>query len=142
MKEWHRFIAFLLVFIMLLSTVAMAAPPVPDNSRASDYFNYTTSSIVPTGNGHIAIRFSVMGTDDMYMIGAYHISLYKSNGTLVKSYGHWNYSSMMAYNEIYHYGEVSYNGVSGQSYYAVVTFYACNSNGSDGRQYTTATVTA
>lgn len=142
MKKGIRSISFLLVFILLLSSVSMAAAPEFDHTQESAYIINKSGSVVPTGNGYMTIQFSILGTGIMEMIGALHISLYKSNGTLVKSYDYWNYSSMMGYNDYVHYGTVSYHGVSGQSYYAVITFYARNSSGSGNRIYTTATVTA
>ena len=141
MKKSLRSISFLLVFVMLLSSVSMAATPEIDHTRENAYILSKTGSIVATGSGYMTIQFTVTGTGVMNMIGASHISLYKSNGTLVKSYDYWNYSSMMGYNDFVHYGSVSYHGVSGQSYYAVITFYAKNSSGSGSRIYTTATVT-
>lgn len=142
MKKSFRLFSFLLVFVLILSSVSFAVEPNPDYPLENGYIQQKSGSIVPTGNGYLSIQFSVSGTGVMSMIGATNINLYKSNGTLVKSYYYLNYSSMMGYNSFAHNGSVSYHGVTGQSYYAIITFYAGNSSGHGTRLYTTATVTA
>jgi hypothetical protein len=79
----------------------------------------------------------------MTTIGATSIKIYKYGGTSpVYTFNSSSYSSMLGSNRISYGSSVSYSGTSGTKYYAVVTFYAKNSNGSSTETYTTGYVTA
>ena len=140
-KRILRSISVILMIVFLVSAPvhAMAA-----EARASAWLSGYGASIVAAGNGKIKIEFSVVGTGTMTKLGASTIDIYKSNGTFVKtiSYTASGNGYMMGYNTAYHSGSVPYSGVAGQKYYAVVTFYARDSSGSDTRSYTTAYKTA
>ena len=83
----------------------------------------------------------VTGTGSMEQIGSTTITIYE-NGSLVKTYQHTTTSSMMGKNKIFHSGSVTYSGVAGNSYYAIVTFYAGKQGGGDNRTMTTSTIKA
>lgn len=113
-------------------------------ARASAWLSGYSASIEASGNGIITIKFRVVGTGTMTKLGASTIDIYKSNGAFVKtiSYTTSGNEYMMKSNTAFHTGSVPYSGVAGQKYYAVVTFFAKNSSGSDTRSYTTAYKTA
>lgn len=140
-KRILRSISVILVIVFLVSTPvnAMAA-----EARASAWLSGYGASIVAAGNGKIKIEFTVVGTGTMTKLGASTIDIYKSNGTFVKtiSYTASGNGYMMGYNTAYHSGSVPYSGTAGQNYYAIVTFFAKDSSGSDNRSYKTSTTTA
>lgn len=128
----------MIVFLVSAPVYALAA-----EARASAYLSGYGASIVTSSNGKINIEFRVVGTGTMTQIGASTVYIYK-NGTRIatRSYTAEGNEYMMGHNTYIHSGSVPYYGVAGQKYYAVVTFYAKNSKGSDTRTYTTSTVTA
>lgn len=140
-KRLLRSISVILVIVFLISAPVQA---LAAEARASAWFTGYGASIVAAGNGKIKIEFTVVGTGTMTKLGASTIDIYKSNGAFVKtiSYTTSGNGYMMGYNTAYHSGSVPYSGVAGQKYYAVVTFYARDSSGSDYRSYTTAYKTA
>lgn len=138
-KKAIRTVAVIVILIMILSTASFAVAP-----RASRYIISKSASVIPTGSGNLTIEFSVTGSGTMTKIGASVVEVYKEDGTLIKTYSYTNpsYANMMGYNTFQYSSNVTYSGVSGQRYYAIVTFFAKNSNGSDSKTYTTSTVTA
>lgn len=133
-----RILALIFAFVCIFSTVSFAAEP-----RASSYIISRSAYISAQGGGDIKIIFTITATGDMTMLGAQTIDLYNSDGYVCTfRYTNSNYSHMMGYNDYYYSNSVSYDGVSGETYYAVVSFYAGNSSGSDAKLYTTYSVTA
>ncbi len=137
-KKALRVLALFLIAATLFSTFAFAAEP-----RASAYISAKSAYISAQGGGSIKITFSITATGTMTMLGAQTIDLYDSDGYVTTfRYTNPNYSNMMAYGDFYHNSSVTYDGVSGETYYAVVSFYAGNSSGSDAKLYTTYSCTA
>lgn len=79
----------------------------------------------------------------MKTIGIKTVKIYSSSGTNVATYSYTTkgYEYLMGSNTGRKTASVSYTGVSGRSYYAVVTFYASDGSGSDSRTHTTKTIT-
>lgn len=142
MKKYIRLISLILAFITMFSTICYASVPETYEPDASYYIDGRYASCSAVGGGKIKVYFEVNGTMLLNMIGATTIDVYKSNGTPVASYSYYNYPSMMGYSSYYHTGYVTYQGVSGQSYYAVVNFYARASSGSDSKTSVTNIATA
>lgn len=140
-KRILKLISVILVIVFLVGAPVYA---LAAEARASAWFSGYGASVVASGSGKINIEFTVVGTGTMTKLGVSTIDIYKSNGTFVKtiSYTASGNGYMMGYNTAFHSGSVPYSGVSGQKYYAVVTFYAKNSSGSDYRNYTTSITTA
>ena len=136
-RKVSKILSFMLAFTMLLSVASFTAA-----ARASAQLRSYGASLVDAGNGDIDIEFRVTGMGTMDELGVKTVKVYKSNGTLVKTFTYTSYDEMMGYDTGRHSGVVTYSGVEGQRYYAVVTFYGKNSAGSDSRTYTTSTVTA
>lgn len=133
-----RVCAFVLFVMMLLSVSATAAYIPPDSPDASYYIAGYSAGVINGGNGKIKVSFDITGTGVMTSIGASAISIYKSNGTYVTTiyYLSAGRGNMMGSNKMYH-SDTESIYVGAGSYYAVVTFYAGNSSGSDARNYQT-----
>lgn len=131
-----RVIAVAMVCVMAFGSAALAA------ERASYYISYKGGGITPTGGGNMRIVFSVTATGMMDELGAYSINIYNDDETWedVIYYTDPGCSDMMTTDDYSWDGEVYWEGVSGESYYAVITFYAKNSSGDDYRSYTTSAV--
>lgn len=141
-----KILSFLCVVILITS---IAAPPVAlatmelspmSNSYISDF----TSNISALGNGKVKIEFTTTGTKSMDTIGASVIKVYDQNGwvyTFDKS--NTAYTSKMVGNNTFAFtGSVTYDGQSGDTYYAIVTHYAAKGSGSGTENYTTNSVVA
>lgn len=130
--------ALILIAATLFSTFAFAAEP-----RASAYIANRSASITAQGGGTIKITFTITATGTMTMLGAQTIDLYDSDGYVTTfRYTNPTYAHMMGYSDYYYGNSITYDGTSGETYYAVVSFYAGNSSGSDAKLYTTYSVTA
>lgn len=140
-KRILKLISVILVIVFLVGAPVYA---LAAEARASAWLSGYGASVVASGNGKIKVEFTVVGTGTMAKLGASIIYIYKSDGTRIATISHATEGNeyMMGYNTAFHSGSVPYSGVAGQKYYAVVTFYAKNSSGSDYRNYTTSITTA
>lgn len=131
-----RVIAVAMVCVMALSVAALAA------EQASDYISAKGGGIIPTGGGEMVIEFSVIATGMMDELGASSVYIYNEDDVLEDSIHCTDpgCSDMMTTDDYSWDGEVYWEGVSGERYYAVITFYAKDSTGDDYRSYTTSTV--
>lgn len=123
-----RTIAFLLVMIFVLP-MSVSASVQP---RASHYLSAYQAYVYLPGNGEVRVYFNVNGTDYMDELGALSIKIYESTDgaswTWKKTFTHDSTPGMLSYNDDYHSGYVSYNGVAGRYYKA----YVCIWGGKDG----------
>ena len=128
-----RFIAFLLVFALSFPVYANAAAAEPIQTRASAYLDNYGAYVYLPGNGEVQVYFNVTGTDDMDELGALSIKIYESkdgtNWTWKKTFTYDSTAGMLSYNDDYHSGHVTYNGVRGRYYKA----YVCIWGGKDGK---------
>lgn len=114
---------------------------IPISVNASHFIQATTASMSAGNNGNVTVAFSITGTGRMTEIGSTRIEI-RENGTLVGTYLHANTPGMMGVNRVIHGGTVTYRGVAGRSYRAIVTLRAANNNGSDNRTLQTNSVIA
>lgn len=145
MKKFLRRTALFFSILFLFSTVAFASEQI--TIRASSYITKTVAEISANSGSQLSISFSIQGTRRMSELGATTIYLYEDDGyssKIVKTYRSTdsNYPDMMAENTFYHGSNVTYDGIAGNKYYAVVNFKAGDSTGSDTTSGQTATVTA
>lgn len=138
-KRILKVICMMVVVAILLSLTAFAVEP-----RTSQYIYTSYASAFKEESGNVKIEFTLSTLGTMTKIGASKIEVYKSDDTLVETFKYTTkgYEDMMGSNTSRYSSSINYSGVPGQKYYAVVTFYASNSSGSDTVTYTTATVTA
>ena len=136
------------VVLTLLSVVAVvcscsrvrAATVQP---RASAYLSrYIATLSEGNAPGQLNIAFSVTASRVMTKVGVSRIDIYRSNGTYVTSINGSTANGLLALSTMHHSGTYTYNGISGVSYYAIVTVYAGDTTGSDTRTVTTNTVKA
>ena len=135
MKKAIRSFCICFIIIAMISTTAFAAAPLePDSPQKNSYIFKTTVGIAALGGGEIEVDFSVTAMGKMTDVGATHVQIFNENGKCVKIYTHTDpgYSYMMGHNKYSHTASVFYQGVSGQRYYAIVTFYAGDLNGAGG----------
>ena len=127
-KTMSKFLACTLILATVL------ACSVPASARESNYIRKTMAFITAIGDGQIAIDYHILGKRYMDSIGATKISLYTSTDDFVESYEYTDagYEYMMTSGEISVYDAVIFYGCTpGQSYYAVIEFYAGDSTGGD-----------
>lgn len=112
--------------------------------RASKYISSYNAVISPAGDGDITVECSIVGTGRMKTIGIQSIKIYSGNGIQLATYSYTTpgYEYLMGSNTGRKSASITYSGVSGRSYYAVITFYASDGSGSDSKSYTTVTITA
>lgn len=136
MKKLLKSFSICLIIIAMVSTTAYAAPPGDSaDPQANSYIWKTTVGIVSLGNGKIEVDFSVTGTGKpMPDIGATRVTIYNESGQKMAIYRYTDpgYEYMIGHNKFSHTASVFYQGVSGQRYYAIVSFYAGDLNGSGG----------
>ena len=135
MKKIVKSLSICLIIIAMISTTAYAASPSdPVAPQANSYIWKTTVGIAPLGNGKIEVDFSVTATGKMPDVGAMYVDIYNESGKCVKTYWYTDpgYGYMMGHDRFTQTASVFYQGVSGQRYYAIVSFYAGDLNGSGG----------
>lgn len=124
-------IVMALVFIMPVSTAA--AVPEMAQPYASSYLSGYSAYVYLPGTGEVRIYFNVEGTRYMDELGVLFIDIYESEDQTswkcIKTFNHDSTSGMLSYNDNYHSGYVSYNGVAGRYYKA----YVCIWGGKDGQ---------
>lgn len=132
-----KIIAICLVLALVAPFSVNAATVDNVVPRASYYLDAYNTYICAMGDGRIEVWFEVMGTSYMDDIGTLSIRLYESsdnsNWTLVKTFLHENYSSMLAEDDYYHLSCVSYQGTARKYYKAYVCIWAGKNGGGDTR---------
>lgn len=132
----NKLITSLSVFLLMLSFLM---PYADATTYASDQIDFGWVVAQKSSSGKIAVEFEVNGTGRMSKIGASYIVLYEkySNSwreaeTVTSS----DYPSMYTTQAFSHCDTVYFNYVPGRQYYAVVTVFASNAQGTDYRTYT------
>lgn len=130
-----RVLASILIFALCASTIAIAA-----EARASEYIFARYASATKDSNGIVSVYFDITATGKMTEIGATKVEIKNTHNTTVKTFRCTDTGNehMMGSNKTFHASTVTYQGLRGSAYYAVVYFKAGNSTGSDTRTYTTA----
>lgn len=110
--------------------------------KSSAYLDSYRATIVPKSGGLIVVNVSVDGVSPMTEIGAKTIYIYESldNKSFyrVGTYESSVYPQMMGSGMNYYEDPITYLGKPGRYYYASVWVYAANENGSDEKNYSTA----
>ena len=128
-----RLFAWFLVFSFIVPVYAQATDTESVQPRASAYLSSYGAYVYLPGNGQVQVYFDVVGTNVMDELGALSIAIYEStdgvNWTWKKTFKHNTTSGMLSYNDDFHTGHVTYNGVVGRYYKA----YVCIWGGKDGQ---------
>ena len=127
-----RYTALILVIVLLIPVIGNAAATEVIHPRASAYLTSYGAYVYLPGDGEVRVYFNVTSTDDMDELGALSIAIYEStdgvNWTWKDTFMHDQTPGMLSYNDDYHSGYVSYNGIVGRYYRA----YVCIWGGKDG----------
>ena len=131
-----RSITFFVVLTVILSMATFAT------QNSSAYISSTSAYFTRSGND-VNIYFSIVGRGMMDEIGVSKIYLYEKSGntwSLVYTFDSDDptyTSDMLSFNASAKGDHVTYSGSSTKDYYALLYFYASNSNGSDTIHYYT-----
>ncbi len=127
----------LILICALFTSFALAA-----TLRASKYIS-SYNAVIYSSDNEITVDCSITGTGRMKTLGIKSVKIYTSSGTNVATYSYTTdgYEYLMGSDTGRKTASVTYTGVSGRTYYAVVTFYASDGSGSDSRTHTTKTIT-
>lgn len=136
-----RFTALLLALALCVSVYAHAAEVESIQPRASAYLNSYGAYVYLPGNGQVQVYFNVTGTNVMDELGALSIAVYEStdgiNWTWKKTFTHDSTAGMLSYNDDFHYGSVTYNGIVGRYYKAYVCIWGGKNGQGDTRYFWT-----
>lgn len=136
-----RVAAILLVVALVLPVNVNAAVTETVQPYASSYLSSYNAYVYPAGSGRVQVWFHVRGTNYMDELGTLTIKLYESKDnstwTWVKSYTNDTSSSMLGYDDYYHEGYVSYQGIGGRYYKAYVCVWAGKNGAGDTRYFWT-----
>lgn len=136
-----RLMVALLVVLLLIPVGASAAMQEPVQPYASSYLSTYGAYVYLPGGGEVQVYFNAQGTGYVDELGALTIELWEStdgsNWYWVKSFTHDSTSGMLSYNDNYHSGYVSYNGVAGRYYKAYVCIWGGKNGAGDTRYFWT-----
>lgn len=135
-KPIAAFFTVLLVASML--TVCAGA-------RASDQIDSGWTVAQASSDGQILVEFEVTGTGMMSKLGANLITLYEQRSNSwrpAKTLTASDCPEMFMTNSRSYSEVISFDGVSGRQYYATVSVFASDANGTDYKTYTSNVVTA
>jgi len=137
-----KVMSLLLTITLLCSglfTCALAEEIIP---RSSNYFTSYGTSMSAVGGGRIAITFRAVGTDICNQIGVASYSVERLDDD-----GNWERVSGLLSGQTgsnvasYSFGRY-FQGVAGETYRVVVTFYCAIGDGCEFKAYTSGRVTA
>jgi len=131
-----RLVAVALIIALLSSITIVIA-----SARESLYIKSYSANMTTGSNGKVTASLSITGFSKMDEIGSTKIEIYENN-KLVKTYNSSSTSGMMGSDKALHTGTVTYTGVKGRTYKAIVTFKCGKGGGYDNRSATTTSVTA
>ena len=142
MKKILRSCSICFIIVVMLGTTAFAAQPAEPQSNS--YIWKTTVSPVALGSGVVEFDCAITGTGRMDKIGISRITFYRADGTRLESHSYTEpgYEYLMGYNSGCHVAAIPFQGVAGESYYAIVGFYAGKGNGAGGFQMESSVVWA
>lgn len=136
-----RFTALLLAIVLAVPAFGSAAAAEVVEPRASAYLaNYGAYVYLP-GDGEVRVYFNVTGTGRMDELGALMIRIYESidgiNWSWKTTFTHDSTPGMLSYNDNFHSGYVSCNGVKGLYYKAYVCVWGGENGDGDTRYFWT-----
>ena len=138
MKRVLRIAICLVLVLSLIGTVVAYA-----QTESNAYISSFGGAVSVANDGTVTVNFGTHGTDLMDRIGASAISVYE-NGQFKKYFSAANplyTATMMGTNDYDFYGYVTYAGTKGNTYRALITFYAEKDGGSGVESMWTSSVT-
>ena len=132
--------AVLLVITLPLSAQASISP------RASAYFGYTRVCAVALGSGKVMIEIDINATHIMDEVGASYVNILREmdDGSykVVYTYSKDTTPDLIEYDSFFGNVDVTYQGIPGERYCALVGCYARDSEGAETLYFYTNVVTA
>ena len=132
MSSVIRLTALFLAIVLVIPPFSNAAAAETVQPRASAYLSNYGAYVYLPGDGEVRVYFNVTGTGYLDELGALSIQVYESiDGTIwywKDTYKHDLTPGMLGYDDFYHSGYVSYDGIRGRYYKA----YVCIWGGKDG----------
>lgn len=130
-----RIVTGIFAIVFLLSATCAQAADLQE-ARASRYFDGYLLGLSAQGNQTMVLSYAVYGTGTMDKIGAYSIRIEEAiaTDTWIESftaYGDDDPSNFYTRNAYDHYGSITFTGIPGVKYRAVLVAYAKNSSGSE-----------
>lgn len=136
-----RLMTILLIVALIMPIGAKAAETDTIQPYASSYLSSYNAYIYPAGSGVVRVYFHAYGVGYVDELGALSISLYESTDnstwTWKKTFTHDSTSGMLSYDDYYHSGYVSYQGVAGRYYKAYVCIWGGKNGSGDTRYFWT-----
>lgn len=136
-----RFTALLVAVILMIPTFGSSVTAEEVQPRASAYLTSYGAYVYLPGNGEVQVWFNVTGTGYMDELGALSIAIYEStdgvNWTFKKTFTHDSTAGMLSYNDDFHTGHVTYNGIVGRYYKALVCIWGGKNGQGDTRYFWT-----
>lgn len=128
-NKLRRLLVVICTICLLISAISITA-----FARASDYLSRYSGYVSKVGNT-IYVDFDVCGTRAWENIGALTINVYKTDGTLVKTFRHEATPGMLSHNTAFGSGYVSFTGDANTHYKAYICAYAGPDDGGDSRYF-------
>ena len=136
-----RFLSFSIAMVLILSIGYDVAYAV--EARASKTLaHYNVLVLEGDDSGEIDITYDVQASKIVDKAGVSSIKVYKSNGSYVTTITGTTRNGLIGTDTNRHRSTYTYQGVSGESYYFVLTIFATIGSDSDSRTVTTNTVKA
>lgn len=137
-----RFFSCILVLSLLFACCGSALAADVEPLASPTITKYTASLSSGNNSGQVKFFYNVSSSASASSIGVSTIKIYKSNGTYVTTITGTTSNGLIASGTNKKVGSYSYSGVSGTSYYAIVTFTATVNGVTDSKTVTTNTATA
>ena len=141
MSSVIRLTALLLAIVLAIPSFGSASAVETVQPRASAYLSNYGAYVYLPGDGEVRVYFNVTGTGYMDELGALSIQVYESiDGTIwywKDTYMHDLTPGMLSYNDDYHSGYVSYDGIRGRYYKAYVCIWGGKNGDGDTRYFWT-----
>lgn len=138
-RKLSFFLAFALVIMSCVGVASAASIITPFASPT--LYRYNAEMFDGLNSGEVEITFDVLAKGTVTTCGISSIQIYEANGTRVATITGTIANGLLVSGHN-HGGSYIYDGNSGTSYYAKVTFYAGNSSVSDTGIFTTGIATA
>lgn len=136
----------LLCAVILLVSLSTAACAADVETRASDYFSYTSVRAYAQSGGKVLFEIDVEATHIMQEMGASEVYVYEqqddSSWDIVYTFTMEDHPELIETNSACAYVDAVYQGTVGKNYYAVVACYAKDSAGGERLYDETPVVTA
>lgn len=140
-----RLVALITFMAMLLPIGTSAAASETVQPRASLYLDTYNAYVYMAGGGEVRVYFNVQGTGYMDEIGALSIQIYEcatnssdiNDWTWRKTFTHDITAGMLSYDDDYHSGFVTYQGVANKYYKAYVCIWGGKNGNGDARYFWT-----